>query len=89
MKKKYICEINCIHDESVTYVREKMLADDTILLLAETFKVLGEPVRVKIINALLHAELCVCDIAAALDMSQSAISHQLRMLRSLDRKSVV
>lgn len=51
--------------------------------LAETFKAMGDITRIKIINSLLQAELCVCDIAHVLGMTQSAISHQLRLLRSL------
>jgi ArsR family transcriptional regulator len=51
--------------------------------LAELFKVLSDPTRVRIISALSAGELCVCDVAAALGMSQSAISHQLRVLRQL------
>jgi len=78
-----ICEINCLHEEVVTKVRKEMINEKTALLLAETFKVMGDGTRIKIINALSHAELCVCDIAFLLGMSQSAISHQLRFLRSL------
>ena len=55
----------------------------TAAKLAETFKALSDPTRVRIISALSHAELCVHDIAAALDMTHSAISHQLRTLREL------
>lgn len=51
------------------------------LYLAELFKVFGDTTRVKIISALFEAELCVCDIAELLSMTQSAISHQLRVLR--------
>ncbi len=51
--------------------------------LVETFRALGDPTRVRILDALSRAELCVCDIAGLLDVSESAISHQLRLLRSL------
>ena len=51
--------------------------------LAETFRALGDPTRVRILDALSHGELCVCDLAAVLSLSQSAVSHQLRFLRSL------
>ena len=51
--------------------------------LADTFSVLGDPTRVRILDALSHGELCVCDLAAVLRLSQSAVSHQLRLLRGL------
>ena len=51
--------------------------------LAETFRTLGDPTRVRILDALSHGELCVCDLAALVRMSESAVSHQLRLLRSL------
>lgn len=59
-----------------------MLSDDKVMHLAETFKILGDPTRIKILHILSKQEMCVCDIAAALYMGQSAISHQLRTLRS-------
>ncbi|MDA8235594.1 MAG: metalloregulator ArsR/SmtB family transcription factor [Clostridia bacterium] len=77
------CEINCLHEEVVSEVSKDMINDKTAMLLAETFKAMGDITRIKIINVLSWAELCVCDIAFLLGMSQSAISHQLRVLRSL------
>ena len=56
---------------------------DTVTALAETFRALGDPTRVRILDALSHGELCVCDLAAVLSLSQSAVSHQLRLLRGL------
>jgi DNA-binding transcriptional ArsR family regulator len=70
-----------IHEEVVAAVRKKMPDDELLLDLADLFKVFGDSTRVKIISALLRAEMCVCDIAALLGMSKSAISHQLRTLR--------
>lgn len=64
-------------------IRDLMPSDGIVAKLAETFRVLGDPTRVKIIYALSQKELCVCEISAVLDMSQSAISHQLRILRNL------
>lgn len=78
-----ICEVNCLHEEVVAKVRKELIDDKTALLLADTFKAMGDGTRIKIINAISHAELCVCDIAYLLGMTQSAISHQLRLLRSL------
>jgi DNA-binding transcriptional ArsR family regulator len=75
------CECNIIHEEVVAAVRKKMPDEELLLDLADLFKVFGDSTRVKIICALLRAEMCVCDIAALLGMSKSAISHQLRTLR--------
>jgi len=77
------CEVNCIHHEIVSEVRSHMVSDQIADRLAETFKAMGDSTRIRIINALSHSELCVCDIANLLGMTQSAISHQLRLLRSL------
>jgi ArsR family transcriptional regulator len=59
------------------------LDDGTATALAETFKVLGDPTRVRILDALLRSEVPVCDLAEALGVTQSAVSHQLRLLRSM------
>jgi DNA-binding transcriptional ArsR family regulator len=75
------CDCNVIHEEVVAAVREKMPDEELLLDLADLFKVFGDSTRVRIICALLRAEMCVCDIAALLGMSKSAISHQLRTLR--------
>ncbi|MFH2118778.1 MAG: metalloregulator ArsR/SmtB family transcription factor [Pseudomonadota bacterium] len=61
-----------------------MKPDETLYKLAATFKVLGDPTRTKIISALLQEELCVCDLASLIGISQSAISHQLRVLRNMN-----
>lgn len=60
-----------------------MPTESLVVALAETFRALGEPTRVRILHALSERELCVCDMAALLGASQSAISHQLRILRQL------
>lgn len=77
------CDINCIHEEAVNEVRKTMLDETTTVSLAELFKALGDPTRVKILFALMHRELCVCDLAAVIGASDSAVSHQLRILRTL------
>jgi DNA-binding transcriptional ArsR family regulator len=74
-------DCNLIHEEVVAAVRKKMPDDELLLDLADLFKVFSDSTRVKIICVLLRAEMCVCDIAALLGMSKSAISHQLRTLR--------
>jgi DNA-binding transcriptional ArsR family regulator len=77
------CEITCIHEDVVKEVRQAMIKDDAAVSLAELFKALGDPTRVKILFALMTKELCVCDIAAVIGISDSAVSHQLRVLRTL------
>ncbi|OPY67607.1 MAG: hypothetical protein A4E57_02199 [Syntrophorhabdaceae bacterium PtaU1.Bin034] len=78
------CEVLCINHEKVAAVREVMQTDKVVKKLAETFKVLGDPTRTKVLYALSQDELCVCDLACLLGKTQSAISHQLRILRNLD-----
>ena len=68
---------------AVGIVREHEIDDATTARMAETFKALADPTRVRILHALSHAELCVGDLALLLGMSESAVSHQLRMLRNL------
>jgi len=82
--KKDTCEILCINQKKVDAVRKVMQTDGVIKKLAETFKALGDPTRTQILYALAQDELCVCDIAALLGKTQSAISHQLRVLRNLN-----
>jgi ArsR family transcriptional regulator len=75
------CECTVIHEEVVNRVRQNMPQEEDLLNLADLFKVFGDSTRIRIICALLNAEMCVCDIAALLGMTKSAISHQLRALR--------
>ena len=74
-------ECNVIHQPLMDLSRENMPEDEVLYDLAELFRVFGDTTRVKILCALFSAELCVCDIAALLSMTQSAISHQLRILK--------
>jgi len=69
------------HDDKVEQVRRGMSADETIEVTADLFKALCDPTRLKIVNALMLEEICVCDIAAVLGMSQPAVSHHLKLLR--------
>lgn len=80
-KKIETCSVSCIHDDIIRRVGESMPPDDTFYDLAEFFKVFGDTTRIKILYALSSAEMCVCDMAALLGMSHSAISHQLRILK--------
>ncbi|MBM7558042.1 ArsR/SmtB family transcription factor [Halanaerobacter jeridensis] len=82
-KDLLVCEEYCPNLKRIEEVKSEELTDDVIERLADTFKVLSDPTRIKILNALANKELCVCDISELLDMSQSAISHQLRKLRDL------
>lgn len=75
------CSCTVIHEDVVNRVKKTLIDDDNALDLADFFKVFGDATRIKIINALLISEMCVCDIAALLSMNQSAISHQLRVLK--------
>jgi ArsR family transcriptional regulator, lead/cadmium/zinc/bismuth-responsive transcriptional repressor len=77
------CEINCIHDEAVKAVQQALFGEDVAVSLAELFKALGDPTRVKILFSLMTRELCVCDLTAVIGASESAVSHQLRILRTL------
>lgn len=77
------CEVECIHKDKVLNAKNKALSAAEVLSLAEIFKALGDPTRIRILHALSLEELCVCDLAKVLEMNQSAISHQLRVLRNL------
>ena len=78
-----LCDVVHLHPARVTELRETLIGDDAASDLAETFRTLGDPTRVRILDALSHGELCVCDLAAVVRMSESAVSHQLRLLRNL------
>ncbi len=79
-------EIECcgtpfVHEQAVEQVSGEMPEDERLYDLAELFKVFGDSTRIKILYALFEAELCVCDIAQLLKLTQSAVSHQLRVLK--------
>ena len=71
------------HNEAIRSARKGLASEETIFGMAETFKVLGDQTRLKIVLALSKQELCVLDISSVLGISESAISHQLRLLKSL------
>lgn len=77
------CDVSFVHEEKVRSARKAIGNEQATLRLSETFKVLGDPTRLRIVLALGREELCVCDIAMLLGMTDSAISHQLRLLRNL------
>jgi len=72
-----------VHVTDVADRRRHLLAEASVETIAETFRVLGDPTRIRILDALSAGELCVCDIATIVGMSESAVSHQLRLLRSM------
>jgi DNA-binding transcriptional ArsR family regulator len=76
-----ICATDCVHLEAVSRAKVKMPDEGLLSELGDFFKTFGDSTRIRIVAALISGELCVCDIAATLDMNVSAISHQLRLLR--------
>ena len=78
-----VCDLVQIDLPRVRKIRAELVAAEAVEGLAETFSALGDPTRVRILDALSHGELCVCDLAAVLKLSQSAVSHQLRLLRGI------
>ena len=81
MEKQHICDCDMIHEKIVEDTRGRMQAEKEYLDLASLFKMFGDGTRVKILHALELNEMCVCDLAALLGMTKSAISHQLKALR--------
>ena len=83
MNKKTItlCECDDIHEDVINKTKNDMPQEEMLYDLAELFKVFGDTTRIKILYALFSNEMCVCDIAKLLNMTQSAISHQLRVLK--------
>lgn len=77
------CEYIHVHKDIVEKVEQNMPEEEMLYDLADFFKVFGDSTRIKILYVLLQSEMCVCDIAQTLGMTQSAISHQLRMLKQM------
>lgn len=76
------CEINVIHEDILARVRQKMPEEEPLFEVSELFKMFGDSTRARIICALGIEEMCVCDLAALLNMTHSAVSHQLRLLKT-------
>lgn len=76
------CSCNVIHENTVIKVKDLLPQDEVLYDLAELFKAFGDSTRVKILCALFESDMCVCDLAAVLGISQSAVSHQLRTLKA-------
>ena len=81
--KEDACEVRVVHMSRVNRARDEAIPDQEIDRLSQTYKVLGDPTRLKIVMALGGGEMCVCDLAAFLDLTESAVSHQLRRLRDM------
>ena len=77
------CDVFHIDPSKVARLRAVLIGQASVDALTETFRALGDPTRVRVLDALSHGELCVCDLASLLGLSQSATSHQLRLLRAL------
>ncbi len=81
MKTNEVCECEIIHEDVVKKVKATFPKDEMIFDLADFYKIFGDTTRVKILYALDKSELCVCDISSLLEMTISAVSHQLKILR--------
>jgi len=80
-REDILCDCDVLHESVVSSVRERMPDENELSDLSDFFKILGDSTRSKIVCALDEGEMCVCDLAALLNMTKSAISHQLRSLR--------
>lgn len=78
-----VCEVECVDQAKVKRARSLAPPRAALVTLAEMFKALGDPTRLRILTMLAHGELCVCDLATLTDVSESAVSHSLRTLRQL------
>lgn len=81
-KESFCCETTEIHEDLLEIVNRQMPPEEELYDLAELFKVFGDSTRIRILFVLFEAEVCVCDLAEALHMTQSAISHQLKILKN-------
>jgi len=83
MSDDAFCDIHLVDEDAVRETRAAQAPDDEVVGLAETFQVLASPTRLRIVEALIGRELCVCDLAALTEVSESAVSHHLRVMRTL------
>ena len=81
-KEQPFCNCVTIHTDVIASAAKKMLKDETVYEVSDFFKILGDSTRIKILRALSISEMCVCDISALLGMNQSAVSHQLKTLKT-------
>jgi ArsR family transcriptional regulator, lead/cadmium/zinc/bismuth-responsive transcriptional repressor len=78
-----ICKIRVVHKDRIEIAHKKLISNKKIEQISSIFKMLGDPTRMKIMMALAEIEMCVCDLAAFLNLTESAVSHQLRRLKDL------
>ena len=83
-KNEIECDCEVIHSEKVEKAKENMLDDDSLIMIADFYKALADSTRIKIVNILEKNELCVCDISCMLNMTKSAVSHQLKNLKDMN-----
>lgn len=83
MEEQWQCDEFCTHGKILEQLQDKRIDEEKSLRTAELFKVLGDNTRIKILYYLLQSELCVCDLTVLVGSTQSAVSHQLRVLRNL------
>ena len=84
MANKTECDCDVIHEDEVARAKADMLDEETLLYISDFYKALSDSTRIKIINVLEKRELCVCDISSLLNMTKSAVSHQLKNLREMN-----
>ena len=84
MAERIMCDCDVIHTDTVDRVREKFLDEETYNRMADLYQSFSNPTRLKIMYALSQSEMCVCDIAVLLNLTKSAVSHQLKALRQLN-----
>lgn len=83
-KRELVCDCEVIHEDIVNKVKKNMLNEEILLMMADFYKAFSDSTRVKIIDAIYENELCVCDISVLLNMTKSAVSHQLKYLREMN-----
>lgn len=81
-KSDLVCDCNILHEETVNAVKKDMISDELVMDIADFFSIFGDSTRIKILWALDKSEMCVCDIASLINMTKSAVSHQLRVLKT-------
>lgn len=82
LKECDVCDELCEHPQAICLAKAELIPEEQAQQVAELFKILGDTTRIKILQVLSKREMCVCDIAAVIEMGQSAVSHQLRILRN-------
>lgn len=83
-KNEFECDCDVIHEDRVKLAKKNMIEEETLLLMADLYKALSDSTRIKIVAILGEQEMCVCDIAVLINMTKSAVSHQLKNLREME-----